>query len=232
MSEAGTGYPSGPYDRPGPQVLVSMGDISVTPTHVVTPAGSCPVQGSVWTAQDHVVTTSQIPGWAVVMTVLFVWFCLIGLLFLLAKKITVSGWVEVAVQGQGLYYATRVSVVGSYQIAAVHDQVNYARTLAASGAAPASGPGVSTPFAPPAAWPTPTPGAIPDPLTGSTPPGAAPSSAGSTGSEAPSVRFNDSRSHWFDGSAWRDARVEIPPGAMVDTDRQVWFDGTAWRPLP
>lgn len=48
----------------------------------------------------------------------------------------------------------------------------------------------------------------------------------------PNVSFNESRSHWFNGQSWRDARVEVPPGAKIDTEKRAWWDGASWRPLP
>lgn len=48
----------------------------------------------------------------------------------------------------------------------------------------------------------------------------------------PNVRFNETRSHWFDGQSWHDARVEVPPGAKIDLEKHAWWDGQRWQPLP
>jgi hypothetical protein len=49
---------------------------------------------------------------------------------------------------------------------------------------------------------------------------------------APTVRFNEERTFWFDGTSWRDARVDIPPGVKIDSVNERWWDGTTWRPFP
>lgn len=38
--------------------------------------------------------------------------------------------------------------------------------------------------------------------------------------------------HWWDGHAWQDIAVRIPPGAQISPDGAHWWDGTGWRPLP
>jgi hypothetical protein len=38
--------------------------------------------------------------------------------------------------------------------------------------------------------------------------------------------------YWWDGQAWQDTLVRIPPGAQMTPDRLQWFDGTRWRPVP
>jgi hypothetical protein len=51
---------------------------------------------------------------------------------------------------------------------------------------------------------------------------------------APAYQFQlsaDGR-YWWDGQAWQDTMVRIPPGAQVTPDRLQWFDGTRWRPVP
>ncbi len=40
------------------------------------------------------------------------------------------------------------------------------------------------------------------------------------------------RSQWFDGSAWQDASLSAPPGALRSPDGTHWWDGTTWRQLP
>ncbi|MGD0833865.1 MAG: hypothetical protein ABSA40_05490 [Candidatus Dormibacteria bacterium] len=37
---------------------------------------------------------------------------------------------------------------------------------------------------------------------------------------------------WFDGSGWRDAAGEVPPGAPRSEDGGHWWDGAGWRPVP
>jgi hypothetical protein len=38
--------------------------------------------------------------------------------------------------------------------------------------------------------------------------------------------------YWWDGQAWQDTAVRIPPGAQVSPDHALWWDGLAWRPVP
>lgn len=68
----------------------------------------------------------------IVLTILFVWFCLLGLLFLLMKDRRLVGYIQVTVQGDGFYHSTMIPVVGPHSVLSVHQQVNYARGLAAA----------------------------------------------------------------------------------------------------
>lgn len=88
-------------------VLLSFGDISLTPTHVIVPHGRFPLHGATWTVQDSTQVTEGIPVVAVVLTIIFVWFCLIGLLFLLMKEKKYSGFVTITVSGSGLYHSVQ-----------------------------------------------------------------------------------------------------------------------------
>jgi hypothetical protein len=49
---------------------------------------------------------------------------------------------------------------------------------------------------------------------------------------ASAVQMSEDRHSWWDGTAWRDAEHEVPPGAQRSTDGQFWWDGAAWRPIP
>ncbi|MGH9209944.1 MAG: hypothetical protein ACRD2C_04610 [Acidimicrobiales bacterium] len=159
---------------------------------------------------DHVTTTTRIPRWAIVLAVLFVWACLLGLLFLLVRRTATAGWVEVTVTGPGLFHATRIPVDGADAVASVHDQVNRVRSVVAGLGAPAS---------------------VRAPQAQGVPPPSGTAAAPETPA-APSATFNESRSHWFDGTRWHDARLEIPPGATLDEHGHAWWDGSTWRPLP
>jgi hypothetical protein len=112
-------------------VLLSIGDISVTPTHVIVPHGRFPVHGTTWTVQDSTQVTEGIPAVAVVLTIIFVWFCLIGLLFLLMKEKKYTGFVSITVTGMGLYHS--VQFPAAQQTGAwAADMVGRARAIAAS----------------------------------------------------------------------------------------------------
>jgi len=88
-------------------VLLSIGDISVTPTHVYVPQGRYPLHGTTWTVQDSTQVSEGIPPVAVILTIVFVWFCLIGLLFLLMKEKRYTGFVSITVTGNGLYHSVQ-----------------------------------------------------------------------------------------------------------------------------
>jgi hypothetical protein len=131
---------SGGWPTPGPggpgseygQILMTLGDMAVTPTHVLTPAGAHPISATTWIVQDNVQVTQNIPTWAIVLAVVFAVFCLLGLLFLLVKEDRVQGMVSVSVQGPGFFHATQLPVVSNLQVGAIHQQVNYVRSIAAA----------------------------------------------------------------------------------------------------
>jgi hypothetical protein len=88
-------------------VLLSIGDISVTQTHVYVPQGRFPLHGTTWTVQDSTQVSEGIPPVAIILTIVFVWFCLIGLLFLLMKQKRYTGFVSITVTGMGLYHSVQ-----------------------------------------------------------------------------------------------------------------------------
>jgi hypothetical protein len=112
--------------------LITIGDIAVTPEHVVTPYGRFPIGQVYWTLTDQSRTTSRIPTVAIVLAIVFFLFCLLGLLFLLMKEERTEGWVQVGVQGPGLFHAVQLPVSSPNDVARYQDMVNYARTVTAS----------------------------------------------------------------------------------------------------
>lgn len=112
-------------------VLLSIGDISVTPTHVIVPQGRYPLHGCTWTVQDSTQVTEGIPPVAIVLTIIFVWFCLIGLLFLLMKEKKYSGFVSITVTGMGLYHTVQFPAAAQTGAWAA-DMVSRARAITAS----------------------------------------------------------------------------------------------------
>lgn len=78
--------------------LLTLGSMRITDSWVYTPVGTFPLAGSNVTFFDQTRTTSKIPTWAIVLTIVTVWFFLIGLLFLLAKEEVTTGYVSVTVQ--------------------------------------------------------------------------------------------------------------------------------------
>lgn len=113
-------------------VLVTIGDIACTGTTVITPSGQAPIGNVVWSFTDMSRTTRSIPTWAIVCAVVFFFFCLLGLLFLLAKEDRTEGGVQVVVQGQGFLHQVQLPVSSVLQVQDYAARVNYARSLSAS----------------------------------------------------------------------------------------------------
>lgn len=118
-------YPAAPQE-----VLVSIGEISCTATTVMTPNGSFPIRGTEWIIHDGTSMTRRIPGYAIVLAILFALLCLIGLLFLLIQEDVYTGSVNVTVRDKaGNYFATSVPVRSAMVVSDVHTRVNYCRYL-------------------------------------------------------------------------------------------------------
>jgi hypothetical protein len=143
-------YPDGPFPQSGPPstsftgptsealvpasgpVIVQIGELGVTSTVVHTPAGDIPLAGSTWHVTDYWHNEQKIPTWAIVTAVLG--FCVLtvfSLLFLLAKETIYRGTVQVTVTNGARQYVARIPVTDQNQVAYVHQQVNYVRSLAA-----------------------------------------------------------------------------------------------------
>jgi hypothetical protein len=117
---------------PQQPTLITIGDIVVTPEHVVTPYGRYPVGQVYWTLTDQSRTFSRVPTVAIVLAVVFFLFCLLGLLFLLMREEYTQGWVQIGVQGPGLFHAVQLPVSSPIDVARYQDMVNYARSVSAS----------------------------------------------------------------------------------------------------
>ncbi|MGW7053779.1 hypothetical protein [Streptomyces sp. NPDC054887] len=114
-----------------PAPLLSVGDITVLPGSVVTPSGTMPLKGAVWTVTDMSRTEERMPAVAVVLAVVFFVFCLLGLLFLLMREKVTTGWIQVTVTSGGGHHSTLVPALGPHTFPLVMGQVNYARSLSA-----------------------------------------------------------------------------------------------------
>ena len=113
-------------------VVVQIGELAVTSTVVHTPAGAIPLKGSTWHVTDYWHNETKIPTWAIVCAI--VGFCVLtifSLLFLLAKETIYRGTVQVTVTNGGQQFVARIPVTAQNQVAYVHQQVNYVRSLAA-----------------------------------------------------------------------------------------------------
>ncbi|MFE1962813.1 hypothetical protein [Streptomyces sp. NPDC059479] len=131
----GYGYPQAgaPYPVPmgGGTPLVSIGDITVLPDSIVTPSGTLPLKGAVWNATDMSRTEEKIPAYAIVLAIVFFLFCLVGLLFLLMKEKTMTGFIQVSVTSGGTHHSTMIPANHPGAFHAVMGQINYARSLSA-----------------------------------------------------------------------------------------------------
>lgn len=124
--------PPPPVPPPPPQGFVlTVGDIGITPDHVVTPNGTAPLRGSQWIVNDRTQLTRAIPTWAIVMAILLALACLLGLLFLLVKEDRVTGWVEVTVRSGDLFHVTQLPVNRPEDVAHYRYLVAQAQSLAA-----------------------------------------------------------------------------------------------------
>jgi len=137
-------YPSDPWSVPTPSpvpppdpippgpVIVQVGEIGVTSSVVHTPAGDIPLAGSTWQVSDYWHSEQKIPTWAIVCAI--AGFCVLtvfSLLFLLVKETVPRGTVQVTVTNGTRQYVARIPVTDQAQVAYVHQQVNYVRSLAA-----------------------------------------------------------------------------------------------------
>jgi hypothetical protein len=66
----------------------------------------------------------------VILCIIFIWFCLLGLLFLLMKDRRITGYIQVTVQGNGFHYSTMIPALNPQSVWNVNHTVNYARSLA------------------------------------------------------------------------------------------------------
>lgn len=120
------------YGGAAEPVLVTIGDVGVGQTTVLTPSGSAPVGQTTFQFTDMSVTREGIPTWAIVCTVIFFLFCFLGLLFLLVKEQRTEGFVQVVVQGPRLLHTVQLPVSSQHQILDYNQRVNYARSLSAA----------------------------------------------------------------------------------------------------
>ncbi|QES49774.1 hypothetical protein DEJ50_20100 [Streptomyces venezuelae] len=115
------GYAGGP--------AFSLGDITIAGDQIITPSGAMPLKGAMWNATDFSRTEEKIPTHAIVLAIVFAFFCLIGLLFLLMKERVTTGYVQVTVSSAGRHHSTMIPVTNPAVFPWVMGQVNYARSL-------------------------------------------------------------------------------------------------------
>ncbi|PWK61885.1 hypothetical protein BCL76_12523 [Streptomyces sp. CG 926] len=127
----GAGIPAPAYNAPGPVggAGLSLGDITVAGDQIITPSGNMPLRGAMWNATDFSRTEEKIPPHAIVLAIVFFLFCLLGLLFLLMKEKTTTGYIQVTVTSGGRHHSTMIPAVDAYTYQWVMSQLNYARSL-------------------------------------------------------------------------------------------------------
>ncbi|MFH8471402.1 hypothetical protein [Streptomyces sp. NPDC018000] len=126
----GYGYPQQPGLPPGAGVpMLAFGDITVMNDQIVTPAGTMPLKGAVWTATDLSRTEEKIPTVAIVLAIVFALLCLVGLLFLLMKEKKTTGFIQVSVTSGGRHHSTLIPATGPETFQMVMAQVNTVRAM-------------------------------------------------------------------------------------------------------
>jgi hypothetical protein len=110
--------------------LLTIGDIGVTPTQIITPNGSGALAGSQWIFVDTSRTETKIPTVAIILAIVFALLCLIGLLFLLMKEKTTTGYVEVSVRSGNVFHKTQIPVNSQMKIDNIRQLVGKAQALA------------------------------------------------------------------------------------------------------
>jgi hypothetical protein len=120
------------FPPPAGPVVVQIGELAVTSSVVHTPTGDIPLRGSSWLVSEQWMTEQKTPRWAIVLAV--VGFCVVtffSLFFLLAKETVRRGTAQVTVTNGPLQYVARIPIRTDVDLHHVHQQVNYARSLAA-----------------------------------------------------------------------------------------------------
>jgi hypothetical protein len=116
--------------------LVTIGDITCTQDHVVTPSGTMPIGQVSWTFTNLAQTRQETPTWAVVCAIVgFFLVCFLSLLFLLAKEDKTTGWAQVTVQGPGFVHTAQVPIYSALNVTDYSARVDYARSLSAAASA-------------------------------------------------------------------------------------------------
>ncbi len=110
--------------------LTTIGDIAVSQYWISTPIGQFPIRGTEWTVTDMSTSEEHLSTGRVVLAIVGSLFCLLGLLFLLAKDVRQVGFIQVTVRGDGFCHSTMVPATHPDTVLDVSDEVDYARELA------------------------------------------------------------------------------------------------------
>lgn len=112
--------------------IAGVGDIQISQHWVSTPSGQVPIRGTTWTVSDMSHQQERMAPIGIVLCILFIWVCFLGLFFLLMKERTISGYIQVTVQGNGIQHSTLIPAVNNRTAWEVNQSVNFARQLAAA----------------------------------------------------------------------------------------------------
>jgi hypothetical protein len=111
--------------------ILTIGDIGITRNKVITPNGTGSLADSQWILSDMSRTESKIPTTAVILAIVFAIFCLIGLLFLLMRETTTTGYAEVSVHSGNLYHKVQIPIKSKGDVDRIRELVTKAQSLAA-----------------------------------------------------------------------------------------------------
>ncbi|MGV1005431.1 MAG: hypothetical protein ACOYEV_11845 [Candidatus Nanopelagicales bacterium] len=112
--------------------VTAIGDISISPHWVNTPSGQFPLRGTTWTVTDLTQRNERIAPAGIILAILFIWACLLSLLFLLMKERSVSGYIQVTVHGSGFHHTTMIPAASEQTIWEITQSVNLVRSMAAT----------------------------------------------------------------------------------------------------
>jgi hypothetical protein len=111
--------------------ITQIGDINVSSSMIMTPAGAVALRGSQWAASDEWLTDRYRPKWAFVAAIVGVCFTvLLSLLLLLVRTESYRAVVTVSVMNGSFFHTTRITVGTPEQVQEIYDRVNYVRSLA------------------------------------------------------------------------------------------------------
>jgi len=111
--------------------ITQIGDINVSSSMIMTPAGAVALRGSQWAASDEWLTDRYRPKWAFVAAIVGVCFTvLLSLLLLLVRTETYRAVVTVSVMNGSFFHTTRITVGTPEQVQEIYDRINYVRSLA------------------------------------------------------------------------------------------------------
>jgi hypothetical protein len=132
MPSAAPALSVSPVAAPTSNFVVTIGDIGVTSSEIVTPNGTAPLAGASFIFRDMSIQEKKIPTWAIILAIVFAVACLLGLLFLLVKEDVVRGYAEVTVRSGELQHMTQLPISNAQQLAHYRGLVSQAQNMAAS----------------------------------------------------------------------------------------------------